>query len=154
MSTSRLDEKGLIVTCPNCGQKNRTPLSRLDEQGVCGKCKATLPYPKEPIEIANAVQFDTLIQDSALPVVADFWAPWCGPCLRVAPELEKVAAKANGQFLVVKINTEALPSLGERHAVQSIPLMAVFHRGHELARTTGARPAADILKYIYDAILK
>jgi thioredoxin 2 len=154
VSTGRLDDRGVITACPHCGQKNRTLYERVGEEGNCGKCKQALPPPAEPLEADSAAHFDRLIQDSALPVVVDFWAPWCGPCRMVAPELVKVAAKSSGKFLVVKVNAEALSALGQRYAVQSIPLMAVFHRGRELGRSAGARPAAAIETFIHDAILR
>jgi thioredoxin 2 len=86
-------------------------------------------------------------------VVVDFWAPWCGPCRMVAPELVKVAASNAGRYLVVKVNTDELPELGDRFAIRSIPTMAVFADGREVARTAGARPAADIEAFIRQAVL-
>ncbi len=97
--------------------------------------------------------FDAVVASSSLPVVVDFWAPWCGPCRMVAPELEKVARSAAGELLVVKVNTEALPALGDRFGIQSIPTMAVFRDGGEIARTAGARPASDILAFVRQATL-
>ena len=99
----------------------------------------------------SAAAFDALVQDSKLPVVVDFWAPWCGPCRMVAPELVKVAAANAGRFAVVKVNTDALPELGERYRIRSIPTMAVFAGGKEVARTTGARPAAQIEEFVRQA---
>ena len=89
---------------------------------------------------------------SALPLIVDFWAPWCAPCRMVAPELAKVAARNAGRYLVVKVNTDALPDLGERFAVRSIPTMAVFAGGREVARTAGARPAEDIEAFVQSAL--
>jgi len=139
-----LDEKGVAAACPHCGQKNRVPYSRLNETGACGRCQADLPAPDAPLDIKNAAQWNALAAASPLPVVVDFWAPWCGPCRMVAPEMEKVAAANAGRWLVVKINTEALPDLGARFGIRSIPTMAVFAGGREVARTSGARPAAAI----------
>jgi thioredoxin 2 len=96
--------------------------------------------------------FAALIAGSPLPVVADFWAPWCGPCRSVAPEVEKVARANAGRFVVVKVNTEALPLLGARHQVQGIPLLAVFHNGREVARSAGARPAPAIEAWVRQAL--
>ncbi len=96
--------------------------------------------------------FDAAIHHSVVPVVVDYWAAWCGPCRMVAPELAKVAAQHAGEFLVVKVDTESLQELSTRYHIQSIPMLAVFHRGREKARTAGARPARDILAFIQQAI--
>ncbi len=152
MSPITLDHTGLIIPCPACGQRNRTPYARLGETGYCGKCKTALPPPSIPIDIDSAAHFDALVGASPLPIVVDFWAPWCGPCKMVAPELVKVAASGQGQFVVAKVNTEALPALGQRFGIQSIPTMAVFVQGQETARTAGARPAAQIEAFIRQAL--
>ncbi len=143
-----MDEKGVILQCPSCGQRNRVPHGR---DAKCGQCGVKLPVPSEPIEVPSAAAFDALVQGSRLPVVVDFWAPWCGPCRMVAPELVKVAAANAGQFAVVKVNTDAVPELGERYRIRSIPTMAVFAGGKEVARTTGARPAAQIEEFVRQA---
>ncbi len=84
--------------------------------------------------------------------MVDFWAPWCGPCRMVAPELARVAASSAGRFVVVKVNTDAVPELGERFRIQSIPTMAVFAGGKEVARTSGAMPAAQIESFVNGAV--
>jgi thioredoxin 2 len=152
MATLELDDRGVIVACPGCGQKNRVAYQRLSAPFRCGRCKRDLSPPSEPIEIGSPGDFDRVIANASVPVVVDYWAPWCGPCRMVAPELQKVAARQAGRFLVVKVNTEALPDLGERFNVRSIPTLAVFAQGREVARTAGARPAADIEAFIDQAI--
>jgi thioredoxin 2 len=152
MSALTLDDRGIILTCPSCGQKNRTAYERLGETGKCGKCQGPIDSPAAPIEVDTEPHFDRLIAASALPVVVDYWAPWCGPCLRVAPELEKVAASGRGRFVVAKVNTEALPGLGQRFNIRSIPTMGVFVGGKEVSRTSGARPAAAIETFVREAI--
>ena len=152
MANLELDDRGVIVACPGCGQKNRVVYERLSAPFRCGRCKRELSPPAEPVEIAGAADFDRIIANASVPVVVDYWAPWCGPCRMVAPELQKVAARQAGRFLVVKVNTEALPDLGERFIVRSIPTLAVFAQGREVARTAGARPAADIEAFIDEAI--
>ena len=100
----------------------------------------------------DAAAFDALLRSSSLPVVVDFWAPWCGPCRMVAPELARVAANNAGRYLVVKVNTDEIPELGDRFGIRSIPTMAVFSNGREAARTSGARPAADIEAFVRQAV--
>jgi len=154
MSALRLDERGVLLPCPSCGKTNRLAYRALDKTTRCGNCRATLPAPAEPIDVPSATIFETLVAQSSLPVVVDFWAPWCGPCRMVAPEIAKVARSAAGDMLVVKVDTETLPNVGERYRVMSIPTMAVFRNGREVTRTAGARPAADIEAFVRQALLQ
>jgi thioredoxin 2 len=112
-----LDDRGVLVTCPSCGQKNRVAYERLGETVRCGKCKTELAGTATPFEVASTHDFDQLIAHASVPIVVDYWAPWCGPCRMVAPELVKVAARAHGRFLIVKVNTDALSDLGERFRI-------------------------------------
>jgi thioredoxin 2 len=150
MSDLQLDERGFIIGCPSCAQRNRVAFSTREAR--CGRCKSALPPPSQPIEVPDARAFDALVRDGRQPVVVDFWAPWCGPCRMVAPELARVAASNAGRFVVVKVNTDALPDLGERFRIQSIPTMAVFAGGKEVARTSGAMPAAQIESFVNGAV--
>ena len=152
MSTAALDDKGVVMACTQCGRKNRVPYDRLGESGQCGNCQAELPAPTTPLDVDTEARFAQIVRQSALPVLVDFWAPWCGPCRMVAPEMAKVAAAHAGRWLVVKVNTEALPGLGQRYQVQSIPTMAVFTGGQEAARTMGARPAPAIEAFVRQAV--
>jgi len=152
MSTAVADDRGVITECPSCHQKNRLVYSRLQEFTRCGRCKTELPRVGAPVDVTTAAEFDSLVSESSLPVVVDFWAPWCGPCRMVAPEIQKVASRQAGQLLVVKVNTDEVDGLGERLGIRSIPTMAVFKNGREVGRTAGARPAADIEAFVSNAI--
>lgn len=135
-------ETAAVLSCRACGARNRVkPVARGAPR--CARCKAMLPWLVE----ADTASFDAEATAS-VPVVVDLWAPWCGPCRMVAPELVKVAARNAGRLLVVKVNTDALADLGERFGIRSIPTLAVFAGGREIGRTAGARPAADIERFV------
>jgi thioredoxin 2 len=154
MSVSQLDNKGAVAVCPSCGQRNRIAYGRMLAETRCGKCHSTITPPGEPLETPDAATFDAAVAQSDLPVVVDFWAPWCAPCRMVAPELAKVAGSHAGKYLILKVNTDAIPELGERFRIRSIPTMAVFSGGHEVGRTAGARPAADIEAFIESTLAR
>jgi thioredoxin 2 len=144
MSTAKLDTSGVLVTCPSCGKTNRLRYPTLAAPNRCGSCQAALSLPPEPVEVPDARTFDALISSTSLPVVVDFWAPWCGPCRVMTPELEKVARLEAGHWLIAKVNTDAVPELGERFRIMSIPTLAVFQQGREVHRASGARSAGEI----------
>jgi thioredoxin 2 len=151
MAGHELDDRGVIVPCPSCGQKNRLAFERLGDAVRCAQCKQSLSAAT-PIEITASADFDRLIGHASVPVLVDYWAPWCGPCRMVAPEVVKVAARANGRFVVAKVDTDALPDIGERFGIRSIPTLAVFSGGREVTRAAGARPAADIEAFVLRAV--
>ena len=144
-----IDDRGILMPCPTCGARNRVPFGA---EANCGQCHTQLPAPGEPLDVTSTAAFDALIDRSRLPIVVDFWAPWCGPCRAVAPEIARVAATHRGQWLVVKVNTDALTDLAGRFQIQSIPTMAVFAGGRERTRTTGARPAPEIEAFVEQAL--
>jgi thioredoxin 2 len=144
MSALTLDDRGVLTRCASCGKTNRLPYAHLDRAIRCGHCHADLPPPGAPVEVPDAQAFDTILGQTPLPVLVDFWAPWCGPCRMMAPELERAARNLSGEALVLKVNTDAVPELGERFRIRSIPTLAIFRHGRESSRVAGARPAAEI----------
>ena len=148
-----LDDRGVRTACPACNTINRLPYEALDRETRCGKCRTTLPRPATTVDVHGAPAFDALVSKASVPVVVDFWAPWCGPCRMVAPELEKVARNLAGRVVVAKVNTDEEPELGERFRIRSIPTMLVFRDGREMARSAGARPAADIESLVREHML-
>jgi thioredoxin 2 len=148
MNDLEADERGLLVNCARCGQRNRMRWEGSGRTFRCGKCQTELPPPAEAIDIANEKAFAALTRRSSLPVLVDFWAPRCGPCKMVAPEFSKVAAEGVGRWLVAKVNTEELPAIAGKYRVTSIPTMIIFQSGRETARQIGAMPATQIRQFI------
>jgi thioredoxin 2 len=148
-----LDHSGIIVACPSCGKNNRLGYAHVDRPHRCASCKTPLAPPAEPLEVPGAAVFDAIVSTASVPVVVDFWAPWCGPCRAVAPEFEKVARSRSGQLLVLKVNTDVLTDLGARYSIRSIPTMMVFSKGRETGRTAGARPASGILAFVDESLV-
>lgn len=133
------------VACAHCGAANRVPVARLGDDPVCGRCGAAL-LDGQPIELSDA-NFDKFVAGSALPVVVDFWAPWCGPCRQMAPQFEQAAGSLKGQALLVKLNSDDNPRTSARFGIRSIPTLLKLQRGEEVARVAGARPAAQIVQF-------
>jgi thioredoxin 2 len=147
-SLVEVDDRGILLPCAKCNKRNRINYERLGQAFRCGNCHTELQPPKEPLTVKSETAFNSLTNHSALPVVVDFWADWCGPCKMVAPELVKVAAEAHHQCLVAKVNTEELPDLSQRFRIRSIPTLVLFQAGHEFARKSGAMPAVAIRAFI------
>jgi thioredoxin 2 len=144
MSTLASDRQGILARCTSCGRTNRRRYATVERATRCGSCHTMLPPVASPVDAVDLKSLDTILRQASVPVVIDFWAPWCGPCRVMAPELETAARRLAGQALFVKVNTDAAPELGNRFGVRSIPTLAVFHNGRERSRVTGVRSAADI----------
>ncbi len=124
------------IVCPHCHSTNRVPTNKLGADGKCGKCHNTLLTGK-PIEL-NQANFNKHINASDLPVIVDFWAPWCGPCKMMAPTFEQAALELKGKAILAKVNTEAEQMLASQFNIRSIPTVAMFKSGQEINRSAGA----------------
>lgn len=133
------------VTCLDCGQVNRVPADRI-AGAKCGTCGSKLATPKA-VEIDLAT-LQKAARNDEIPLIVDFWAPWCGPCRMMAPEFNKAAGVVNGDARLVKLNTEEHQAAGQKYAIRGIPTMIGFKNGKEVKRQAGAMPGSQIVNWV------
>ncbi len=139
------DPDRLLLACPACMRANRVPVERLGENPVCGKCGATL-LDGRPVVLGES-SFDSFLSRTGMPVLIDFWAPWCGPCRTMAPAFEQAAKSLRHEVRLAKVDTESAPALAARYAIRSIPTLILFLDGREMKRVSGALDAASLLRF-------
>ena len=140
----------LHLVCPHCHTTNRIAVDQLASQPDCGKCHQPL-VTGEPVAL-DADSFAKHTGRSQLPVVVDVWAPWCGPCRMMAPAFAQAAKTLAGRAQFAKLDTEAHPQAAAPHGIRSIPTLVLFKEGREIARTSGALPAGEIVRWVQSAI--
>ena len=133
--------------CPACGKLNRVPTGETDKEPICGSCKATLPVRFGVVELSDA-GLKKLVEKAPLPLICDFWAPWCGPCKMFAPIFQQAASRLAGQFIFAKINTEQHSASSGVYQVRGIPTLILFASGKEKALMSGAIPLDAFLSWI------
>ena len=137
------------IVCPHCQATNRIPDARLVDKPNCGKCHKAL-FTAQPFEVSGS-NFQKHISQNHIPVVVDFWAPWCGPCKSMAPAYAQACTQLEPNFRLIKLNTENEQAIAGQFRIQSIPTIAIFKNGKEVSRQAGAMGASDIVTWINNA---
>jgi len=140
----------MILTCPSCGKKNRSPAERLADEGRCGACKTPISPVSRPIE-ADPETFREITRNAKVPVLVDFWADWCGPCKMAAPEVEATARDMAGRAVVLKVDTERHPQIAAEYDVRGIPNFAVIRGGLLVNQQAGVVPSAVMKEWLEKA---
>ena len=138
------------IVCPHCDGINRVPVARLADGAMCGKCHQPL-FTRHPLALDER-RFARHAQKNDIPLLIDFWAPWCGPCRMMAPAFEQAAAQLEPDMRLVKVNTEEAQQLGARYGIRSIPTLMLMQGGHEIARQAGAMDTGGIINWARRAI--